>query len=318
MQIRMKKKMREHEREETHTVLARGRAHDAGDELVGHLGERLHAARNAGAAARTDRRDKAAHRHREQHVEAGIRQREIAVSAIGDRDDRVDRELLDRVDRRARFGRHVLVLVVVRPAGGLARSARRQTAPRALLARRSRGPPPLSGGFERDKRKSCAPTPPFGEVRRTTIQHARRNAEKEECNQERGVGPEQTIEPPAERAPRTTAEMNSLPARMRKRHPGVASRRPAATRRSASSAPCARHYALSKATPSAARAAGVRHRHRSLRSPSGSVHCAARWAAAAERRRKQRHSWRRSTSVASVRPKSIGCSLRRAAPGLRR
>ena len=69
----------EHQREEAHPVLARRRAHHAGDELVAHFGQRLQAAGDAGAAARPDRRDQAGQRHREQHIEPGIRQRKIDV-----------------------------------------------------------------------------------------------------------------------------------------------------------------------------------------------------------------------------------------------
>ena len=43
---------REHEREEPHALLAGGTSHGRGDELVGHLDERLHAARARAARRR--------------------------------------------------------------------------------------------------------------------------------------------------------------------------------------------------------------------------------------------------------------------------
>ena len=96
----------EHQRKEAHSRFARRRAQHTGHEFVAHLGHGLHAPRNAGAAACADGRDKTAQRNGQQHVEAGIGQRKVDM-ADRNRQDRMDRELLDRIDRRSRVSSHV-------------------------------------------------------------------------------------------------------------------------------------------------------------------------------------------------------------------
>jgi len=70
------------------------------------LRQRLQPARNARAAAGARRHQQADDSDRDQHVERGIRQREI-VPGDANRNDRRNGELFDRVDRRSRFPCHV-------------------------------------------------------------------------------------------------------------------------------------------------------------------------------------------------------------------
>ena len=104
---RTKKKMQKTNGKNRMPAFAGGRSHHAGDELVGHLGHRLHAAGHAGASPGADRDQEAGEGDRQQHIQPGIGQRDVMMGD-GNLHDRMNGELLDRIDRRSRLGRHVV------------------------------------------------------------------------------------------------------------------------------------------------------------------------------------------------------------------
>ena len=102
-----KEEDRKHQREKPHARLAGGGAHHASDEFVRHFGHGLQAPRHPRAAPRADRDQKTGQSDRQQHVETGIGQGNV-MTPDQNRHDGMQGKLVDRVDRRSRFCRHVL------------------------------------------------------------------------------------------------------------------------------------------------------------------------------------------------------------------
>ena len=188
------------------------RAHHAGDEFVAHLGQRLHAARHAGAAAR----------RRSPRSGSSARPRAACKGRNWSARSRVPRYGSGRPDewRIARSdGSPVpirsplrLILVVVRAV----RAPRRKVRARASVgsACRPERRTPLSAASARDKGESAAGPPPLGEVRRITFQTPAATPRKKNTISRKGFVPSRRSSAQPRPAPTMMAEMNSLPARM--------------------------------------------------------------------------------------------------------
>ena len=94
---------REHEREEPHALLAGGTSHRRGDELVGHLGERLHPSGHERAAAGRGERQKRDDAERAEHEQRRVREHDLGAADMAEAEDRLQLELVDRIGHR-RFG----------------------------------------------------------------------------------------------------------------------------------------------------------------------------------------------------------------------
>src|SRR5208337_4803285 len=204
----------EDEGEKPHAGFARRGSHHTRGELVGHLAERLHSGRHARPAPRRDRRHQAGQRDREQHVQARIGQRDVVARDL-DRNDRMNGELLGRMDHRPRFGRHFAYSSSSSrpsPAPFAPPEAPRRDASGVALGPDGRNP--LSAASVRDKRESLSEPPPLGEVRRITFQTPATTPMKKKTIRKIGLVPRSRSSPQPMPAPTRIAEMNSLPARI--------------------------------------------------------------------------------------------------------
>ena len=93
---------REHKRKEAHTFAAGRTADCIGNELIGHFGRRLDAARHKTALGCAANKECGDHRHGGNHVGCGIGECDLGIANLCDRKQIDDLELMDGIDCHGR------------------------------------------------------------------------------------------------------------------------------------------------------------------------------------------------------------------------